>query len=239
LRNDEVVLGSSADFPGTKEPDVKAGIISLGTRADATTFEKGCKALGFDVPLPIKKPAPSMQELKDFFVRKVDWLFLAGHSGGNNILNESGSVNITFESKRIVLTVNEETVNLGKGTANLSVDSSVKLIFFGGCSMLNKRAHIISFRDLFNKCPLLGFKQSTGWKMVDAMFGGGFIKEHFFKRAKGQLDNKDKLARIWLETAASKYAYANTENEKRFASVDTKGRRWIIRAGKIISDIKV
>ena len=73
--------------------------------------------------------------------------------------------------------------------------------------------------------------------MVNAMLGEGFIKEHFFNRINDNIENPDKLARIWLETALA--AYAKTKHVSRFASVDSQGKRWIIQSGKIVNDFKV
>ena len=81
----------------------KTGILSLGTRADATTWEKGCKALGFDAPLPIKKPSPTMDDLKRFFGSSFEWVFFAGHFSGGRLYNESGQVGVRFGADAVTL----------------------------------------------------------------------------------------------------------------------------------------
>ena len=63
-------------------------ILSLGTRKDATTWENGCRGLGFDLGRVIKKGQPTIEELREFFSTPAQWLFLAGHFGSLTLLNE-------------------------------------------------------------------------------------------------------------------------------------------------------
>lgn len=81
----------------------KTGVLSLGSRADATTWEAASTGIGFDVALSIKKPSPTMDELKAFFRETYDWVFFAGHFGGNELSNESGEVRVRFQADAVTL----------------------------------------------------------------------------------------------------------------------------------------
>ena len=190
--------------------------------------------MGFDVPLPIKKSKPKFEELKGIFSNKMDWLFLAGHSWGHNIYNESETVKITFRSDKIICTIDGSNKVLKKGTADLNCLDSVRLIILGGCTMLDDRNDILTFRTLFNKSVFLGFKEQTNWRRINRVLGEESL--NFFTYAKDNIDNPNKLVKIWLEVAVSKFG---SSVERTFASIDDSGRRWVIDKGKIINDLVV
>ena len=210
----------------------KTGILSLGTRKDATTWENGCKGLGFDAPLPIKKPSPSMDELKAFFSSDSDWLFIAGHFGGDMLFNEKDSVSATFSADSVELKVGGEKATVKKGTAEFQLDKNCKVVLWGGCSVCSATDLIRDLQKLFGAHVLLGFKGSTGWKMVDAMLGGGFIKTgHFFERVKGHDDEPAKIRDAWMQTALK--GYGGDDFEDRFRAIDPDGQEWEISKKKI------
>jgi hypothetical protein len=214
----------------------KTGILSLGTRADATTWEKGCKGLGFDAPLPIKKPSPSMDELKRFFASSFDWVFLAGHFGGNRLYNESGQVGVRFGADAVTLEVGSESVELKRGTSDLQLKP--RLILWGGCSTLGNNALVRELATLFGNHTMIGFRAITGWKMVDAMLGAGFLagKQHFFTRVEAG-STSAVLADAWMQTARLGYGGGTLEN--RFAAVEASGQRWILRDKTVVKDSKL
>lgn len=212
------------------------GILSLGTRADATTWEKGCKGLGFDVPLPIKKPAPSMEEMRRFFGSSFDWVFMAGHFGGARLSNESGQVGVRFGAEAVTIESGEDTATLERGTADLRIQP--RLIVWGGCSTLGDSALVRELHTLFGAHTMLGFRGVTGWKVVDAMLGAGFMagKEHFFTRVTAGSSSSE-LAAAWMATAQIGWGGDTLEN--RFAAVEENGQRWVLRDKKVVADAKL
>lgn len=104
----------------------KSGILSLGTRADASTWEKGCKALGFSVPSPIKKPSPTMKELRGFFKSQPHWIFFGGHFSGMELYNEDDSVSVTFKEKSVKLRVDKTTATLKAGKAEFDLKKNAR-----------------------------------------------------------------------------------------------------------------
>jgi hypothetical protein len=215
----------------------KNGILCLGTRPDATTWEKGCRALGFDTPLPIKKPSPTMDELKAFFGRSYDWVFLAGHFSGGRLYNESGTVGVRFSAEAVVLEVGSDTVELRRGTSALGL-SAPALVLWGGCSTLGSTATVSALHTLFGSHTMIGFQAMTGWRMVDAMLGQGFMKDkrHFFTRVTAD-STAEELRTAWMETA--RLGYAGGDLEDRFAAVDPNGQRWVLRDKKVVRDAKL
>ena len=215
---------------------LKTGILSLGTRADATTWEKGCKGLGFDVPLPIKTPSPTMDVLKGFFTSSFEWVFFAGHFSGGRLYNESGHVGVRFGAEAVTLEVGEASATLARGTADLRLQP--RLVLWGGCSTLGDSALVRELHTLFGAHTMLGFKGLTGWRIVNAMLGQEFMKdkEHFFTRVTGTSTSAE-LTAAWMNTARLGYAGGDLEN--RFAAVDDTGQRWVLREKKVVKDTKL
>lgn len=215
----------------------KNGILCLGTRPDATTWEKGCRNLGFDTPLPIKKPSPTMDELKAFFARSYDWVFFGGHFSGGKLFNESDSVGVRFNETEVVLEVGGDTATLRRGTSDLGL-TAPSLVLWGGCSTLGSKETVKALHSLFGNHTMIGFKAMTGWKMVDAMLGQGFMKDkrHFFTRVSAD-SSAEELRTAWMETA--RLGYAGGDLEDRFAAVDPDGQRWVLRDTKIVRDVKL
>ncbi len=214
----------------------KAGILCLGTRPDASTFEKGCAGLGFDVPLPIKKPAPTMDELKRFFAASYDWVFFAGHFGSGRLCNEQDTVGIRFAAETITLEAGGATATLRRGTAELQV--APRLVVWGGCSTLGSRGTVGALHSLFGTHTMLGFKGLTGWRVVNALLGEEFMKgkPSFFTKASATSSSAE-LTSAWMDTA--KAGYGGGDLEDRFAAVDDTGQRWVLRDKKVARDAKL
>jgi len=211
-----------------------AGILSLGTRPDATTWEKGCNSLGFDTPNPIKNNEPTIDELRTFFKSKPDWLFFGGHFSDLQLLNmwppkKNQDIEITFSDDSVSLAVKEKAALLRKGSEDFALDANCKVILWGGCSVCSDETTIRTMRTLFGPHVLLGFSGLTGWKIVDAMLGGGFIKagKHFFDRVVGKEGDAASVCNAWMETA--KFGYGGSNNESKFRAIDPSGREWKLK----------
>lgn len=213
-----------------------SGVLCLGTRPDAGVWEKECKALGFDVPLPIKQGNPGMAQLKAFFRRRYDWVFFAGHFAGSRLYNDRGDVSLTFSAESITLSAGGETAVLRKGTEDLQL-SAPALVLWGGCSTLGNADTVTALHGLFGDHTMVGFQAMTGWRMVKAMLdGGGFINRPFFRRVTQNSSGSD-CRDAWLATANA--GYGGGGNEHRFAAVDPDGQRWIVRDRAIVRDRKL
>jgi hypothetical protein len=77
---------------------------------------------------------------------------------------------------------------------------------------------------------------TTGWQVVDTMLGGGFIKEHFFKRVRGREGDLDFIADAWMQTALSAYRQAPYLGRARAVGWD--GQEWKIEGGRIAKGTK-
>jgi len=209
----------------------KTGILCLGTRGDATTWEKGCKALGFDAPSPIKKSSPTMDELKAFFASSFDWVFFGGHFASRRLYNASGSVGVRFAATGVTLEVGSETATVAKKDLRLQP----RLILWGGCSTLGNNDLVRDLHTLFGDHTMIGFKGLTGWRVVDAALGAGFMKgnKHFFTRVEAGSSSAD-LTMAWMQTGALGWGGGDLEN--RFAAVETDGQRWILRDKVVVRD---
>lgn len=214
----------------------RTGILCLGTRPDASRWEKGCRALGFDAPLPIKKPAPTMEELTRFFAGSYDWVFFGGHFSGGRLYNESGAVGVRFSSDAVTVEVGKESTTLARGTAALGLQP--RLVLWGGCSTLGASGLVRDLNALFGTHTMVGFRGITGWKVVDAALGGGFLagKRHFFSRVEATSSSAE-LTAAWMQTA--KLGWSGGTLEDRFAAVDATGQRWVLRDGQVVRDAKL
>ena len=214
----------------------RTGILCLGTRPDATTWEKGCKALGFDAPLPIKKPSPTMDELVQFFGSSFDWVFFGGHFSGGRLYNESGAVGVRFAGDAVTVEAGDESRTLKRGSADLKLQP--RLVLWGGCSTLGSTALVRELHSLLGNHTMVGFRGLTGWKVVDAMLGAGFMadKRHFFSRVEAGSSSPD-LTSAWMQTA--KLGWSGGTLEDRFAAVDTGGQRWVLQDKQVARDSKL
>ncbi|PFG44518.1 hypothetical protein ATJ88_3243 [Isoptericola jiangsuensis] len=215
---------------------MRVGILSLGSRGDASTFQAGAVALGFTATAPIKKSAPTLAELKDFFAHDHEWLYLGGHFGGRELSNDAGDVTLTFHADRIELASGKESATLRRGSADLGVVP--RLVLWGGCSTLGNNQLVADLGVLFGAHAMLGFRDVTGWKMVDAALGKGFLagKKHFFTRVAAD-STPAVLTDAWMQTA--KLGWGGGTEEHRFAAVDDTGQRWVLRDGRVVKDKKL
>lgn len=207
--------------------------LCLGTRQDAVTWEKGNEGLGFTKGISIRKPAPSHDEIKGFFASDAQWLYLGGHFGGNTLYNEADTVSITFEAEQVVAKTPAGDRTLTKA-ADFKLHTSSRVILWGGCSVCSGEDTVRTMRQLFGPHVLLGFAGLTGWKMVDAMLGGGFLKkDHFFNRvlAHGKT-SLEGVAKAWMEAARAGYGGARVEG--KFRCVDREGQEWKLKDGAIV-----
>jgi len=174
-----------------------------------------------------------MSELRGFFKSKPNWIFLAGHFGRLELSNEDGSVKITFATNGVTLELGDEIALLKKGSEDFSLDANCIVALWGGCSICSSEITIRTMRTLFGPHVLLGFNGLTGWKMVDAMLGGGFIGagKHYFNRVRGKEINAAGVRDAWMETA--KFGFGGTKIESKFRAIDPDGREWKLQGGSI------
>ena len=212
-------------------------ILSLGTRKDATTWEKGCKGLGFDVGAVIKKSYPTMDELKALVKTKPHWLFLAGHFGSLELLNDKEDVFVEFAADQVELHVKKEKETIKQSSGDFGLNANCEVVIWGGCDVCTNRNTVEILRKLFGEHVLLGFKGLTGWRMSDAILGGDFIKsDHFFDRVQGHEDDPVAIRDAWMKTAQK--GYAGGDLEDRFRAVDRNGQEWVLRKKKIVKGRK-
>lgn len=217
---------------------MKTGILSLGTRSDARTWEQQCQALGFDAPLPIKTSAPSLEQIKDFFRRPADWLYFGGHFIRPELYNEAHDVSVHFYADRVEIDAKGEKQVLRKGTEDFRLDSSLSLIIWAGCSTLSSRAYVGEMSRLFGPHVMIGFRRLTGIAMCNAMFsGGGFIRRPFFVRVAENQTDPATCRDAWMGAALE--GYGGGENEDRFAAVDPDGTLWTLENKKIKKGAKL
>ena len=232
VRLAQLITGTTPD----SLQDKKTSILSLGTRKDATTWQNGCQAANINVLNSIKKPAPTIANLKAFFKGTPHWLFFAGHFGQNSLANEDDSVNIIFSDDSIKLITGSVDVEIKKESPDFKLNTNCEVILWGGCSVCSSKNTIEIMRKLFGKHVLLGFAGLTGWKIVDAMLGGGFITNHFFKRLNGKISNSVAVRDAWMETA--RYGYGGGSIENRFRAIDPDGQEWKLSNKKIVKGRK-
>lgn len=215
---------------------MNVGILSLGSRGDASTFQAGAVALGFTAVAPIKKSSPTLDELKDFFARDHQWVYFGGHFGGRELSNDDGRVGIEFHDDRVELSSGGDRATLRRGTSGFGV--APRLVLWGGCSTLGNNSLVPDLNALFGSHTMIGFRDVTGWKMVDAALGQGFLKEkrHFFARVAAD-SSSTVLTDAWMQTA--RLGWGGGENEHRFAAVDETGQRWVLRDRKVVKDKKL
>lgn len=212
----------------------EAATLSLGRRADAGSWEKGCRDLGFSSGVSLRKDRPTLAELKDLFKSTPTWLYLGGHFGSNNLYNRFDDVKIYFEADKVSIAINTAAiVDLNKGTPDFQLERNMDVMLWGGCDVFTFEATLKNIRHLFDNPLILGFRGTTGRLLVDAVLGGTTVRNHFFKRIG---DNKADLVAVrnaWLETAI--FEYGGGEYEDNFRALDRNGQEWKLRDKKIVA----
>lgn len=231
---------------------MNVGVLALGTRSDSRNLEKKCKSLGFKVYTLIK-PYPTIQEIKSFFSRSYDWIYLGGHSSGHrsgtrsiaNIYNERENRELIFKSNGIDFVTTgdtgiESTTSLIKGSSDLSHITDTDLLILGGCRTVKQRENVTVYRSLFGDPGIIGFKGSTSIAVCNAMFGASnwTKKNNFFTFANDNFTDINHLCNAWLKMGVWGWGRDMVDT---FGSVDLSGRQWIIRATdeEIIHGFKV
>jgi len=221
-RNEVLVAQATAS-------SVQTGILSLGTRGDAITWKEGCESVGLSAATVITNPRPTLDELESFFKSSPDWIYFGGHFGGGILSNEDGTIDLEFDKDRVTLTLNptpasHNTTVLQKHSANFGLHKKCKVMLWGGCSVCSSESNIRNLRKLFNNPLILGFAGLTGWRIVDAVLGGGFIHNHFFSRIKERTHDLSHVRDAWLKTAL--YGWGGTKLETRFRAIAPNGQEW-------------
>ncbi len=210
----------------------KTSILAFGTRADAGTWEKQCRALGFDAGRVIRKSYPALDELRELFSVPAEWLYFGGHFGSLTLLNDKEDSWVEFGRSGVTVRAGSDTVTLDKKSNAFRLHEGCEVVLWGGCSVCGDRATIETLRALFGPHVLLGFAGMTGWKMVDAMLGAGFIKTgHFFDNVTEHLDDPKAIAQAWMK--AARKGYGGGDMEDRFRCIDRAGREWKLEKGRI------
>lgn len=151
---------------------MKTGILCLGTRSDARTWEQQCLALGLEAPLPVKTSAPTLEQIKEFFRRPADWFYFGGHFRRPELYNEAHNVGVHFHADRVEVNVRGETAVLRKGTEDFRLDQGTALVLWAGCSTLASRELVTQLQQLFGSHLMLGFRRMTGIAMPAVQVAG-------------------------------------------------------------------
>lgn len=217
--------------------DKKFSTLALGTRQDAGTWDKGCASVGLDQLTSIRDPSPDMDDLKAFFAQTPDWLYLGGHFGSLQLMNDAllddkkGAVDIKFSKDHVTINIDGAKEKLSRADDTFQLHKNVVVILWGGCSVCDTTHTMRTLRTLFDQHVLLGFAGTTGVAMVDAMLGNGHIKDHFFKNVKGNTGDLDAVAQAWMKAALA--GYGNGWGHERFRAIDFDGQGWKLEDGKI------
>lgn len=210
----------------------KTSILAFGARKDAGTWESQCRALGLDIGRVIRKANPTQQELREFFEVPAHWLYLGGHFGSLLLLNDREDSWVKFRRESVTIRAEGQAAELTKKAKAFRLHESCEVVLWGGCSVCEDRATIETLRVLFGPHVLLGFAGLTGWKMVDAMLGAGFItKGHFFDNVAKHTGDFDAIVQAWMN--AAKKGYGGGDMENRFRCIDRDGREWKLEKGRI------
>ena len=216
----------------------KVATLCLGNRQDAQTWNQGCERLGLTVVASVRKSNPTDEELDSIFASDAQWLYLGGHFGSLELSNESGDFELKFGAGGITVSRNrkvERVIEKGKG---FKLHESCWVALWGGCDVCSGGASIRTMYSLFDQHVLLGFGGLTGWAVVDAMLGGGFLKRnHFFNNLGGRTDDPDTVRNAWMK--AARLGYGGGVLEDRFRAVDFDKQEWKLAQGKIVKGRKL
>ena len=213
-----------------------SSILDLGNPEDSRSWTKGCEKLGINIVASLFGTTPTLPQLTEFFRGSPEWVYFSGHFAGLALYNEGRVlVNIDFASDKIILQVGEATKTLPKGADDLQLVKNCEVLVWGGCNACGPAGTVRTLRELFGNPLILGYAGSTGWKINNAMLGGGFIKSAFFNRL-GLERSATTVRNAWMATANQGYGGGSIEG--MFRAIDPDGQEWTLGKKKIVKGRK-
>jgi hypothetical protein len=208
-------------------------VLSLGNRQDAKTWAEGLRKLGLTPGREIISGTPTTEEIKSFFGRSDDWLFIAGHFT-DHLYNDAKTVEIWFQPNGVRI-VSSGTETLLTKTSGFLQHQHAKVLFWGGCSVHYSDASIKLHRQLFGRTTTVGWKSLTGWEILDINLGGkgngaSVQSPNFFSILNGSSDSS-KVRDAWLKAADGIYWGQDSEGNPyrpRFSVVDPGGQEYVL-----------
>lgn len=213
---------------------LKFSTLELGNPTDGKTYEAGCRSLGMEAEDSLMTSKPGTAKLTELFAGRPDWVYFSGHFAGGDLWGEDGD-SVTFKSDRVVIESGGSNTELVQGDG-FQMHVYCSLIIWGGCSACASTGLIKSMRQLFVNPTILGYAGSTGWKINDAMLGGGFIRTHFFANLRaagsGPYDSQT-MVKAWMDAAA--WGYGGGGMESLFRAIDNTGQEWKVVNKKVVA----
>jgi hypothetical protein len=212
--------------------------LELGNPTDAKTWEQGCRSLGLKGGSSIMTSKPGLDRLRSFFAAEPDWVYFSGHFAGGELWGDNGDA-VEFKHNRVVLSSGDDSTELHKGDG-FRMHANVTLVVWGGCSACREPARVRWMRELFDNPTILGYAGSTGWKINDAMLGGGFIRANFFENLRRNTMApyySPDFVDAWM--GAAQAGYGGGPMEGLFRAVDAQGQMWELQGGKIVKGASV
>ena len=214
-------------------------IIDLGDPRDSRAWETGCRGLQFSNAVePIRTSKPPLKTLLGLVKSQPDWLFMSGHFIPTELYN-GGETTLSFANGQIEIKAVDGNQTVTKGSAEFGLDKQCALSIWGGCSVAGSKGTVQTLFALFGPHVILGFGDSTGAEITEAMLGGGFLKKgHFFDNVAGHESDPAAIRDAWLQAAINGYkgGTGKTGNgsidEKLFRAIDPDGREWYTEGGK-------
>lgn len=178
----------------------KFSTLTLGSRKDTDWWRRGMKEKVLATErIWVKKPEPTMDEMKSVFADKDDWLFFGGHfslpflDSGDwgaawpyptewrlyNDLDDNAHTPPTREvltrDSEVLLRLKKpagtwEEQKLQKGSGFKQTKTGCVLLW-GGCNVCED-ATITTLRKLYDKPLIIGWKSTTSRQIISMMLGG-------------------------------------------------------------------
>lgn len=215
--------------------------LDLGEADDARSWEKGCQSLGLKGGTSIMALEPDAQHLCSFFGTVPDWTFLSGHyqAGefwGETKAKQAGAL-MRLQRDRVSLWSGGQRAVMIKGQG-FRMHTNLSLLVWGACSACADPAGLRMMRELFDNPTILGYTARSGWKITNAMLGGGFLRAHFFEQLRHRSTHRSAdFVSAWL--GAAKAGYGGSPMEGLFCAVDNEGQTWRLRGGEIVPGVAV
>lgn len=213
--------------------------LCLGTRNDAAAWEQGCESLGFTKAYSCIKAEVTPADVLQCLGTPADWVFMAGHSGGDDLYGEGTKPHIKFSRDAIVVyntfSGTPQTVKVGDPTFKLR---SVQVVVFAGCAPFTRFGGCAPIlRVLFGNAAILGTSSLTGPTMMKTMFAGIGAARGFFGN---YASNGQDAVKAWMSTAQAIYGGGppmpnkTVSVEDNFRALDASGKHWAISDKKIV-----
>jgi hypothetical protein len=218
---------------------MRSTILTFGPSRNARLWRDELAGLGVDSHIAIMQDEPPIARMAEFFATPSNWVYFSGHHISGHLFNRfpGATAGVRFHENDVEIYVRNESRTLVKDKGFEMHNSAPQVLFWGGCNVCESRRTIQTIRHLFNNPLILGYSESSGWKITHKIFTGTHLGRNgrpiprlrgetdFFEQlGTGDLTDLVHVRNAWINTAIENY---DRNRRQMFRAIDPNGQEWI------------